>query len=165
MGAGKSTVGRTLARRLGRRFVDTDAEIETRCGVRIPLIFEIEGEAGFRQRERTVIEDLTALEGIVLATGGGAVIAAENRRVLAARGTVVYLRAQPADLIRRLRHDRNRPLLMTADPLMRLQELYAERDPLYREIADIIVETGRQKVQLLARQLLSLLEEPCKRSA
>lgn len=165
MGAGKTTVGRMLARRLSRRFMDSDAEIEARCGVRIPLIFEIEGEGGFRLRERTIIAELTALENIVLATGGGVILAAENRRVLAQRGTVIYLCAQPADLYRRLRNDRNRPLLMTADPLRRLEELYAQRDPLYREAAHIVVETGRQKVQLLARQLLARLDEPCKRSA
>jgi shikimate kinase len=154
-----------LARRLARRFVDADAEMEARCGVRIPLIFEIEGEAGFRLRERAIIEELTALDGIVLATGGGAIMAVENRCALSQRGVVVYLCAQPADLFRRLRNDRNRPLLMTDDPLKRLEDLYTQRDPLYREVADIIVETGRQKVQLLARQLLALLEEPCKRSA
>jgi len=165
MGAGKTTVGRILARRLGRRFIDSDEEIETRCGVRIPVIFEIEGEAGFRARERAAIEELTGLDGIVLATGGGAVLAPENRRALAARGTVVYLLAPPADLLRRVRNDRNRPLMMTPDPLGRLEELYAQRDPLYREVADVIVETGRQKVQVLARQLLEVLEEPCKRSA
>lgn len=165
MGAGKTTVGRILARRLGRRFIDSDEEIETRCGVRIPVIFEIEGEDGFRARECGVIDDLTALEGIVLATGGGAVLAPENRRVLAGRGTVVYLRALPADLLRRVRNDRNRPLMMTPDPLGRLEELYERRDPLYREVADVVVETGRQKVQVLARQLLEVLEEPCKRSA
>lgn len=165
MGAGKTTVGRLLARRLSRRFIDSDDEIETRCGVRIPVIFEIEGEAGFRARECAVVDELTALEGIVLATGGGAVLDPGNRRVLAARGTVVYLRAHPSDLLRRVRNDRNRPLLMTPDPMRRLEELYAQRDPLYREVADIIVETGRQKVQVLARQLLEMLEEPCKRSA
>lgn len=165
MGAGKTTVGRILSRRLARRFIDSDEEIEARCGVRIPVIFEIEGEAGFRARECGVIDELTALDGIVLATGGGAVLAPENRRVLAARGTVVYLRALPADLLRRVRNDRNRPLMMTPDPLGRLEELYAQRDPLYREVADVVVETGRQKVQVLARQLLEVLEEPCKRSA
>ena len=165
MGAGKTTVGRILARRMGRRFIDSDEEIEARCGVRIPLIFEIEGEAGFRARECGVIEELTGLEGIVLATGGGAVLAPENRRVLAGRGTVVYLRAFPADLLRRVRNDRNRPLMMTPDPLGRLVELFEKRDPLYREVADVVVETGRQKIQVLARQLLEVLEEPCKRSA
>jgi shikimate kinase len=165
MGAGKTTVGRVLARRLARRFVDSDEEIEARCGVRIPVIFEIEGEAGFRARERAVIGELSAVEGIVLATGGGAVLSHENRRALSAHGTVIYLRANPADLYRRLKNDRNRPLLMTGDPLTRLQELYAERDPLYSEIADIVVETGRQKVQLLAGRLLDMLAEPCKHSA
>ncbi len=165
MGAGKTTVGRVLARRLSRRFLDSDGEIESRCGVRIPVIFEIEGEAGFRARERSVIDELTRLEGIVLATGGGAVLAEQSRRALAERGTVIYLRAHPADLVRRLRNDRNRPLLRTADPLQKLEELYVQRDPLYREIAHLVVETGRQKAQLLARQLLEALEGPCKRSA
>ncbi len=165
MGAGKTTVGRVLARRLSRRFIDSDEEIEARCGVRIPVIFEIEGEAGFRARERAVIGELSVQEGIVLATGGGAVLAEENRQVLSAHGTVIYLRANPADLYRRLKNDRNRPLLMTDDPLARLQELYIQRDPLYREVADIVVETGRQKVQLLANRLLDMLAEPCKHSA
>jgi shikimate kinase len=165
MGAGKTTVGRVIARRLGRRFIDSDEAIEARCGVKIPVIFEIEGEEGFRARERSVIDELSSLPGIVLATGGGVVLAEENRRRLAERGTVIYLRAQPADLSRRLRNDRNRPLLRTADPLKRLEELYAQRDPLYSEVADIVVDTGRQKVPVLARQLLAQLEEPCRRSA
>ena len=165
MGAGKTTVGRVLARRLSRRFIDSDEEIEARCGVRIPVIFEIEGEAGFRARERAVIGELSVLEDIVLATGGGAVLAVENRQMLSARGIVIYLRANPADLYRRLKNDRNRPLLMTADPLARLQELYLQRDPLYREVADIVVDTGRQKVQLLANRLLDMLAESCKHSA
>lgn len=165
MGAGKTTIGRVLARKLGRRFVDADEEIEGRCGVKIPVIFEIEGEAGFRARERAVIAELTAQPGIVLATGGGAVLDEANRRALSERGTVVYLCADPADLHRRLRNDRNRPLLMTADPLKRLEELYRQRDPLYRGVADIVVETGRQKVQALANRLIDLLAEPCTRSA
>ncbi len=161
MGAGKTTVGRMLARRMSRRFVDSDEEIEARCGVKIPIIFEIEGEAGFRARERAAIEELSAASGIVLATGGGAVLAAETRQVLSERGTVVYLHAQPADLHRRLRNDRNRPLLVTDDPLRRLEDLYAQRDPLYREVADIVIETGRQKVQLLTSRLMEQLAESC----
>lgn len=164
MGAGKTTVGRVLARRLDRQFIDSDEVIETRCGVKIPLIFEIEGEAGFRARERAVIEELSALGNTVLATGGGAILSPETRRLLSERGTVIYLRASPADLHRRLRNDRNRPLLMTDDPLRRLEELYAQRDPLYLEAAQIVVETGRQKVQLLANRLLDLLSETCNRS-
>jgi shikimate kinase len=159
MGAGKSTVGRLLARRLRKRFLDSDQEIERRCGVKIPVIFEIEGEAGFRAREAQTIEALTAEQGVVLATGGGAVLREDNRRHLAARGTVVYLRARPQDLHSRLRHDKNRPLLATADPLARLKDLYAERDPLYREVADCVIDTGAQSVQALARALLEKLGE------
>lgn len=165
MGAGKTTVGRLLARRLKLRFVDSDHEIEARCGVKIPLIFEIEGEAGFRQRETQAVAELTALDGIVLATGGGAVLSRANREHLAARGTVVYLRAHPEELYDRVRHDRNRPLLATADPLGRLRSLYTERDPLYREVADIVMETGAQSVQGLCRSLLGKLQETWKTSA
>ncbi|MDH5578030.1 MAG: shikimate kinase [Betaproteobacteria bacterium] len=165
MGAGKTTAGRLLARRLKREFLDSDHEIERRCGVKVPVIFEIEGEAGFRARETAVIAELTALEEVVLATGGGAVLAEANRRHLAARGTVIYLHAPPAALYERVRQDRNRPLLATADPRARLQELYAVRDPLYREIADIVVDTGRQSVQTLARQLLARLKDEWKLSA
>jgi shikimate kinase len=165
MGAGKTTVGRLLARRLKRPFHDSDQEIERRCGVGIPVIFDIEGEAGFRAREAQVIAELAALEDIVLATGGGAVLAEENRRRLAACGTVVYLHARPADLLERVRHDRNRPLLATPDPLQRLEQLYAQRDPLYREIADLVLETGVQSAQALGKQLLGRLEESWKLSA
>ena len=152
MGAGKSTAGRLLARRLKRAFHDSDHEVERRCGVRIPVIFDIEGEKGFRAREAAVIAELTAVPDVVLATGGGAVLDPASRRLLAERGTVVYLHAPPAALHERVRQDRNRPLLATADPEARLRQLYAERDPLYREIADIVVDTGRQSVQALARQ-------------
>lgn len=165
MGAGKTTVGRLLARRLKLRFLDSDQEIEARCGVSIPVIFEIEGEAGFRAREAQVIAELTQRRGIVLATGGGAVLAESSRRHLRDTGVVVYLRARPEDLYERVRHDRNRPLLATPDPLRRLQELHRERDPLYRETAHIVCDTGRQSVQALARQLLAKLDLPWKVSA
>lgn len=165
MGAGKTTVGRVLARRLKRTFHDSDEEIERRCGVRIPVIFDIEGEAGFRARETQAIAQLCTLDNVVLATGGGAVLAEENRRRLAASGTVVYLHARPGHLWQRVRHDRNRPLLATPDPQSKLEELYAVRDPLYREIADIVLDTGRQSVQTLAKDLLARLEGPCKLSA
>jgi shikimate kinase len=157
MGAGKTTVGRSLARRLKLRFFDSDQEIEARCGVKIPVIWEIEGEAGFRAREAQAIAELSMLDGIVLAK--------ENRALLSARGTVVYLRATPEHLYERVRQDRNRPLLAGDDPLGRLRELYRERDPLYREVADIVVDTGRQSVQVLARALLEQLGTLWKRSA
>lgn len=165
MGAGKTTIGRLLARRLRMRFIDCDHEIEARCGVRVPLIFEIEGEPGFRQREVQTLAELTELEGVVLATGGGAVLAEENRRRLGARGTVVYLRAAPEALYERVRHDRNRPLLATPDPLGRLRQIFAERDPLYREVADMVVESRAQSPAALARQVLGKLEKAWKASA
>jgi len=165
MGAGKSTVGRAIARRLKLRFVDSDHEIEARCGVKIPVIFEIEGEPGFRAREAQAVLELTELDGIVLATGGGVVLAEENRRRLAERGMVVYLRATPEHLYERVRQDRNRPLLAGGDPLARLRELYRQRDPLYRGVADLVVDTGRQSVQVLARGLLEQLGTRWKASA
>jgi shikimate kinase len=165
MGAGKTTVGRLLARRLKRSFYDTDEEIERRCGVRIPVIFDIEGEAGFRARESQMIEELCTLDNAVLATGGGALLAEPNRRVIAGCGTVVYLHARPPQLWQRVRHDRNRPLLATPDPQKKLEELYAERDPLYREVADLVIDTGKQSVQTLAKDLLARLEGKCSLSA
>jgi len=165
MGAGKTTVGRLLARRLKLRFLDSDHEIERRCGAAVPLIFDIEGEDGFRARESAVLAELTALEGVVLATGGGAVLAEDNRRRLAACGAVVYLRAQPEDLYERVRQDRNRPLLATADPLARLRALYLERDPLYRSVADLVVDTGRQSVQALVGTLIDQLGDRWRASA
>lgn len=165
MGAGKTTVGRHLAAELGKAFHDTDHEIESRTGVRIALIFEIEGEAGFRVREKQVVDQLTQLANVVLATGGGAVLDADNRRHLAERGLVVYLHGQPKDLWHRTRHDKSRPLLQEVDPLEKLQSLYVQRDPLYREIADIVVDTGRQSARSLLNHLLPQLRERCKLSA
>ena len=165
MGAGKTTVARLLAGRLKRQFIDADLELEARCGVKVPVIFEIEGEAGFRNREAAVLEDLTARPAIVLATGGGAVLRPDNRQRLMARGLVIYLRAQPRDLYMRTRHDKGRPLLATADPLKRLEELFEQRDPLYREVADLVVDTGRQSVQVLVKQVLSTLSERWQLSA
>ena len=157
MGAGKTTVGRLLANFLEKKFHDSDREIQKRTGVSIPLIFEIEGEAGFRKRETEMLSELVKTGNIVLATGGGAVLSAENREMLKRSGTVIYLRATIDDLWRRTRHDKNRPLLQTQDPRTKLTELYAQRDPLYRETAPIIVESGKRSArhlaQLLAQQL------------
>ncbi len=158
MGAGKTTVGRLLARHYGCEFRDSDHEIEARTGVKIPHIFEIEGEAGFRRREAAVIAELTSLKGLVLATGGGAVLAPENRAALAGNGLVVYLRGTPEHLYERTRHDRNRPLLQTDNPLEKLRELYRQRDPIYREIADIVVDTGRQSLSGMSRTLFGKLD-------
>jgi shikimate kinase len=158
MGAGKTTVGRLLARHYGCTFVDSDHEIEARTGVKIPVIFEIEGEAGFRKREEAMIAELTARTGVVLATGGGAVLSAANREHLRSHGVVIYLRGSPEHLYERTRHDRNRPLLQTENPLAKLRELYQQRDPLYREVADIVVDTGRQSVGGMTRTLCGKLD-------
>jgi shikimate kinase len=157
MGAGKTTIGRALAKLTGKAFVDSDHEVECRTGVRIPTIFDIEGEAGFRAREADVIRDLTARTEIVLATGGGAVLDERNRDALRTNGFVIYLSASPDELYQRTRLDKNRPLLQTANPKARLELLYAVRDPLYREIADLVVETSRQSVHHLALNIVHSL--------
>ena len=158
MGSGKTTVGRALAKKLNKRFIDTDHEIEARTGASIPLIFEIEGEESFRQREAEVIRDLTALDGIVLATGGGAILRAENRERLKACGNVVFLRANINSILQRTSHDKNRPLLQTADPRKKLEEMSRIREPLYLEIADIVIETGRPNVQSMMHAILDQLD-------
>jgi shikimate kinase len=164
MGAGKTSVGRVLAKRLNRNFYDSDHLIEERTGVKIPVIFEIEGETGFRHRESAVLDELTALKDVVLATGGGAVLTQENRDRLRARGIVVYLRASVKDLLNRTRHDKNRPLLQTADPRARLNELYETRDPLYREVAHVTIDTGSQSLSILVNRLHHVLESLYKQS-
>ena len=164
-GAGKTTVGRALARRLGREFHDSDHEIEARTGVQVRDIFEIEGEAGFRRREADTIARMTGMDGVVLATGGGAVLDPANRRCLAERGVVIYLHASPRELWHRTRRDKSRPLLQGADPRARLEQLYAQRDPLYREIADLTVDTGRQSASALLGELIPSLERTCGLSA
>ena len=166
MGAGKTTVGRQLAKRLGKTFYDTDREIEARTGVRIAVIFDIEGEAGFRKREAEVIEQLSALDDIVLATGGGAVLDPRNREFLKTRGFVIYLHGLPPVLWQRTRADKSRPLLLQGgDPRERLEALYVLRDPLYREVADLVVETVRQSSGPLLAQVLAKFDEACKLSA
>lgn len=158
MGAGKTTIGKGLARVLQRDFVDLDHELEARCGVRIPVIFEIEGEAGFRKRECQVLEDCTIRQNIVMATGGGAVLSEQNRASLRARGIVVYLRASVDELFRRTSRDRNRPLLATPDPKGTLRKLLEMREPLYNEVADVIIDTGTTPVSQLVARLVDRLK-------
>jgi len=158
MGAGKSTVGKVLAKKLGRRFLDADHVIEERCGVKIPVIFEMEGENGFRKREAQAIEEITNEPGIVLATGGGAVLMPENRLALKERGTVIYLHANPTELWHRTKGGEGRPLLRNGDARKILENLYAIRDPLYREIANHVIETGKPSVNQLVNTLIMQLE-------
>ncbi len=158
MGAGKTTIGRQLATALKLDFEDSDREIQRRTGVDIPVIFEYEGEEGFRVREQKVIEELTQREGIVLATGGGAILSEDNRRCLASRGIVVYLYCSPEQQFERTARDRNRPLLQTEDPLERLRGLMEVRDPLYRSTADIVVSTEKRSASSVSREIRELLE-------
>lgn len=159
MGSGKTAVGKHLARALKLTFYDSDAEIETRTGVDIPFIFEKEGEAGFRVRERELIEQLTRLEHLVLATGGGVVLHPDNRRVLAERGCVVYLKTSVYQQMERTRHSRQRPMLLNTDPRETLDALMLEREPLYAEIADLTVSTDGRRVQAVAEDVYRLLRE------
>jgi shikimate kinase len=153
MGAGKTTVGRELARRRDVRFADCDHELIARTGVSIPIIFDVEGEAGFRRREARMLDELTAEPDIVIATGGGVVLDPANRALLARRGTVIYLDVPPHVLWERTRYDRNRPLLQVADPRACIDELHRQRDPLYREIADIIIDGERGGSMTMANQI------------
>lgn len=159
MGAGKSTVGRQLAKALGRDFFDTDKEIEKRTGVSISWIFEMEGEAGFRQREQKMVAELTAKKNVVVATGGGAILLEDNRRLLRSRGYVVYLSASIDQLIRRTKKDKNRPLLQTANPKQTIKALIEQREPLYQGVADIELRTGDQSIQYVVSNLIKKLEQ------
>jgi shikimate kinase len=157
-GSGKSTVGRQLARRLGLSFTDSDHAIEQRIGCSIASFFEREGEAAFRDIEQQVIGELCAGPPGVIATGGGAVLRPANRERLRAAGQVFYLRSTPEEVFRRVRHDQGRPLLQVDDPLQRLRDLYAQRDPLYRETAHFVIETGRPTVPTLVNMIMMQLE-------
>lgn len=165
MGAGKTTVGREYAKRHQMRFVDCDHEMEARTGVKVPTIFEIEGEAGFRRRESQLLDELTRESGLVLATGGGVVLAPANRALLTSRGIVVYLNVPTSVLWERTRHDRNRPLLHVPNPRERIESLYRERDPLYREVADIVIDGGRGNPGGMVRQIEKAIEDFRKKDA
>lgn len=158
MGSGKTTMGRLLAKHLGKSFVDSDEEIQKRTGVTVQHIFDVEGEAGFRQREMAAIADLVQHDNMVLATGGGAVLAEQNRMMLQQNGIVIYLKAGVPDLWQRTRHDRNRPLLQTGDPQAKLTELHQQRDPLYQQAADIVMQSGKQSVHALMLRLADEIE-------
>ncbi len=159
MGAGKTTIGRLLAKELGYVFVDSDKEIENRCGTNIPWIFDVEGESGFRARERQAIEDLSEREGIVLATGGGAVLDPANRVNLKVRSIVVYLKTSVDQQYERTRRDRNRPLLQKDNPRQILMDLFAVRDPLYQELADFVVLTDKRGPKTVVKQILDFLSK------
>lgn len=158
MGAGKSTIGRLLSSELGLDFFDSDKVIEDRCGANIPWIFDVEGEAGFREREIQVIDELSQRSGIVLATGGGVIMKADNRRHLSARGTVVYLRTTVAQQLARTAKDKNRPLLQADNPEHILRELFLTRDPLYKEVADLVIETDKRNPRWVVQELKKRLK-------
>lgn len=158
MGAGKSTIGRHLAELLGKEFQDSDQEIEKRTGASIPLIFEIEGEAGFRSRESSVLDDLTRKTNLVLATGGGVILSLDNRRTLHSRGMVVYLHAPLETLLQRTRRDRHRPLLQTTDRRRTLEDILKTREPIYRQTADMVIETAHRSPVSVAREIARKLE-------
>lgn len=159
MGAGKSTVGRQLGKSLKKDFVDCDKAIEERTGVNISLIFELEGEEGFRKREQAMLDDLTQRDNIVLATGGGAVLSEQNRAFLMSRGFVVFLNAPVELLVERTARDRNRPLLQTEDPAARIAALLEAREPLYQQVADTVVATGRRSARYVVKEIQRRLEQ------
>lgn len=159
MGAGKTTIGRQIAKRLNMDFEDSDHAIEACTGADIPLIFEKEGEAGFRKRETAIIDELTSKSSLVLATGGGAILAEENRNHLKSRGVVIYLHSDIKHLLDRVRHDKNRPLLQTSDPASTLRKIMAIREPLYRDTADIVINTGQQSIRAVINVILDKIKK------
>ena len=160
MGAGKTTIGRIAAKNLSLKFADLDAEIEKRCGADIPWIFDVEGEEGFRRREENVIDELTQRDGVVLATGGGAVMREANRRVISARGIVIYLKTSIEQQLARTAKDRKRPLLQHAEPRKVLTELMKHREPLYLEVADHVVDTDASNIRDVASRIAELVSQP-----
>lgn len=160
-GAGKTTVGRQLGRRLQRRFVDVDHEIEAQTGVKISTIFELEGESGFRDRETSVLQELATHSGLIIATGGGAIERVENREIFKRSGIVIYLRVPPRILFERTRHDLSRPLLQVANPMMRIEELFSRRDPLYQDAADLVVTSGDGSVCHMVTRVERELRHRC----
>lgn len=159
MGAGKTTIGRLIAKQFGMNFYDSDQEIERKTGVKIPLIFELEGEAGFRKRESSALNELCQLKNVVIATGGGAVLMPENRQVLKNNGKVIYLRGNVHDLWLRTRHDKSRPLLQGGNMKQKLEKLYMERDPIYTSLADYIVNTGPQSANDITQYISQILSK------
>lgn len=159
MGAGKTTIGRFLASDLSLEFVDLDTEIEHRSGADIPWIFDMEGEQGFRQRESRILAEVVSRSGTLLATGGGAVLSAANRKLLSERGYVIYLSATVNQLLERTKNDRNRPLLQVDNPREVIENLVSSRDPLYREVADLVVATGKRKPQLVADDIIQAIRQ------
>ncbi len=157
MGAGKTTIGKMLAKKLKKTFYDTDQEIEKKLGVKVSVIFDLEGEEGFRKRETQMIDELTRKKNIILATGGGVVLSAENRALLKERGKVIYLNAKPQHLAKRMAYDKDRPLLQQGNMLDTLNQLYKDRHPLYLNVASFIVDTGQQKTQTIIHKIESLL--------
>ena len=159
MGAGKSTIGKQLARELGKQFRDSDSEIEKRTGVSIDVIFDIEGEQGFRQRETRILKELVEERGIVLATGGGAILALENRQLLSDNGLIIYLKASAEHLAGRVKLDRRRPLLQTGDKLAKIRELMTQRDPVYQQLADLVVETNNRSIPRVVREISKMIKQ------
>ena len=157
MGSGKTTIGKLLAKKLKKTFFDTDHEIEKKLGVKVSVIFELEGEEGFRKRETQMIDELSSKKDIILATGGGAVLSEENRALLKERGKVIYLNAKPQHLAKRITYDKNRPLLQQGNMLDTLNQLYKDRHPLYLNVASFVVDTGQQKTQTIINKIESLL--------